>query len=61
MKSFIKNLLLITILIGIIFIYFKEYKPKIEKYNKLKSEEQEIIKELNALKMKVDSLSKKAG
>jgi len=59
MKSFIKNLLLITILIGIIFIYFKEYKPKIEKYNKLKSEEQEIIKELNALKMKVDSLSKK--
>ncbi len=59
MKSFIKNLLLITILIGIIFIYFKEYKPKIEKYNKLKSEEQEIIKELNALKMKVDSLSNK--
>jgi len=59
MKSFIKNLLLITILIGIIFIYFKEYKPKIEKYNKLKSEEQEIIKELNALKMKVDSMSNK--
>ncbi|NIA23242.1 MAG: hypothetical protein GWP03_03665 [Proteobacteria bacterium] len=59
MKAFIKNLLLVIILIGVIFIYFKEYKPKIEKYNKLKREEQEIIKELNALKLKVDSLSEK--
>ena len=59
MKAFIRNTLIIVVLIGIIYVYFKEYKPKIERYNKLQTEEQGIINELNAMKIKMDSLSGK--
>lgn len=59
MRSFINSLIVLLLIIMAAILYFKEYKPKTERYENLKREEKELMDELNRLKVKIDSLTPK--
>ncbi len=59
MRSFINSLIVLLLITIAAVLYVKEYKPKTERYDNLKREEQELIDELNRLKVRIDSLRPK--